>query len=326
MNRTSIKDLAKLLSLNISTVSRALSDHPDVKAETKKRVQAAAMEFNYVPNLHARYFRKKQSGLVALILPEVNMFFVPGLMEGITRELEVKGQDVIVFISNNQLKKEIEIITHCLSWVVDGVLISLSEETTNLDHLQTLKNSGIPTVLLDKVIETNDFSTVTIDDFMAGYIATKHLIDAGCKSILGIFGNPTLEISKKRLAGYKAALEDGKIEYFPTHYCYFHNKSHDESNMNKVIREHTFDSAFIMSDELVLSTYKYIQEIKKYSDKFTMFCISEGLLLAQLHDDIYYIKHSGFDVGKAAVRLLSEVSSNHAQIKHYKVATQIIMN
>lgn len=326
MNRTSIKDLAKLLSLNISTVSRALSDHPDVKVETKKRVQAAALEFNYVPNLHARYFRKKRSGLVALILPEVNMFFVPGLMEGITRELETKGQDVIVFISNNQLKKEIEIITHCLSWVVDGVLISLSEETTNLDHLQGLKNSGIPIVLIDKVIETQDFSTVTIDDFLAGYTATKYLIDTGCNSILGIFGNPSLEITKRRLAGYKAALEDGKIEHIPPQYCHFYDKTVDERQVDKFIKDHTFDSAFIMSDELVLATFKYIQQCQKYNDRFTLFCISEGLLLNQLYDNIYYIKHSGVDVGKAAAQLLSEMSDDLAQVKHYKVATQIIMN
>ena len=83
MKRVGIKDLARLLSLNPSTVSRALSGHPDVSPETSVRVLAAAREFNYHPNLHARYFRKKNSGLVALVLPELNNFFVPGLMQGV---------------------------------------------------------------------------------------------------------------------------------------------------------------------------------------------------------------------------------------------------
>ena len=81
MKRTNIKDLAKLLSLNPSTISRALSNHPDISPETKERVKKAADEFNYIPNLHAKYFRQKNSGLIALIMPEFYMFFTPSLMD-----------------------------------------------------------------------------------------------------------------------------------------------------------------------------------------------------------------------------------------------------
>ncbi|MBK6665212.1 MAG: LacI family DNA-binding transcriptional regulator [Saprospiraceae bacterium] len=97
MNRINLKELSKMLSLNPSTVSRALSDHPDIKPETKKRVQEAAEQFNYQPNLHARYFRKKTSGLIAVILPELNMFFVPGLMNGINAVIETSGHSIIIF-------------------------------------------------------------------------------------------------------------------------------------------------------------------------------------------------------------------------------------
>ncbi len=106
MKRISIKDLAKMLSINPSTVSRALSDHPDIKPETKEKVKSAALEFNYQPNLHAKYFRQKSSGLVAVILPEFNMFFIPELMDGINSVVEASGRSIIIFFSNNSLEKK----------------------------------------------------------------------------------------------------------------------------------------------------------------------------------------------------------------------------
>lgn len=93
MKRLGIKELAKLLSLNPSTVSRALADHPDIKPETRERVKAAAIEFNYQPNLHARFFRKRSSGLIAVILPSYNMFFIPNLLDGINEHLKMKAME-----------------------------------------------------------------------------------------------------------------------------------------------------------------------------------------------------------------------------------------
>ncbi|MBK7008646.1 MAG: LacI family DNA-binding transcriptional regulator [Saprospiraceae bacterium] len=181
MNKITIKDIAKMLSVSVSTVSRALADHPDISDETKTRVKEVAQKFNYLPNLHARFFRKKNTRMIALILPEFNRFFIPDLIKGIQQYADVQGYKLIIFQSGNQYETEAEIIKYCLSWVVEGVLISLSDDTGSLDHLKILKDSKIPVVLLDKVMTSKEYPTVTIDGFDAAYTATSAILQRGRK-------------------------------------------------------------------------------------------------------------------------------------------------
>ncbi len=172
MKRVTIKDLAKLLNLSTSTVSRALSDHPDISQATKARVRSVAEEFNYTTNVHARFFRKQHSGLIALILPEINMFFTPNLIKGINKTIDHSKYSLIIFQTEDSYEKEVKVIKQCLSWAVEGVLISLSKETYNLQHLEPLNKSNINCVLLDKTIENDTHPTVTIDSASASYQAT----------------------------------------------------------------------------------------------------------------------------------------------------------
>ena len=97
MKRITIKELAGVLSLSTSTVSRALSDHPDISQETKEKVREASKIYNYTPNLRALYLRTKSSGLIGLILPEYHMFFIPEMMKSISEEVSKKGFSLLVF-------------------------------------------------------------------------------------------------------------------------------------------------------------------------------------------------------------------------------------
>lgn len=316
MKRTSIKDLAKLLSLNPSTISRALADHVDIKAETKSRVKAAAEEFKYFPNLHAKYFRQKQSGLIALVLPEFNMFFVPQLLDSINHVLDEANYSVIVFYSNNSLEKEKEIVNHCLSWVVDGVLISLSEKTENCDHLLPLKEAEIPLVLFDKVVSTDVFVTITIDDQLVAYEATTQLLLLGKKRILGVFGNPSLEITKKRQAGFLQAISDmkdalitGKIENVQV--------SSPQKELDLLFTSSDYDAVFTMSDELLLLTYSTMRRLGLYPDKTSLISISDGKLPYLLFPAISHILHSGYSIGEIAAKTLLKLRSKEPLMENH---------
>ncbi|MFK7758288.1 MAG: LacI family DNA-binding transcriptional regulator [Flavobacteriales bacterium] len=199
MRRITIKDLARILNISVSTVSRALSDHPDISDGTKQKVLKAAKEFNYTTNLHARFFRKQHSRLIALILPEFNMFFSPNLIKGINEVVSSSKYSLITFITNDEYETEEKMVKQCLSWAVEGVLISLSRQTENLDHLKILVESDVKCVLLDKTVHNDIFPAVTIDSELASYNAVSHLVEYGHKNILGIFGNPNFSISKERM-------------------------------------------------------------------------------------------------------------------------------
>lgn len=324
MKRIGIKDLAKLLSLSPSTVSRALADHMDISLSTKERVRAAAREFNYLPNLHARYFRQKNSGLIALVLPEFNMFFIPALMDGINSILETSGYSIIMFFSNNNFIKEQEIINHCLSWVVDGVLISVSTDTSDCSHLTMLKDAGIPFVMLDKVIETNEFNAVTIDDKLAAFNATNHLIEKDKKNLIGIFGNPSLEITKKRVAGFKQALQSHHLAISDYDIVYIHRDTSDSNMLIEKLRTTPYDAAFIMSDELLMITYPHLVKYHLYPGQISIVSVSDGKLPYQLYPAITHIKHSGYEVGQLAAKMLIESIRGEHKITQLNIPTTLI--
>ena len=325
MKRTNIKDLAKLLSLNPSTISRALSDHPDISIETKDRVKKAAEEFKYIPNLHAKYFRQKNSGLIALILPEFYMFFAPSLMDGINKVLSNSGYSIIIFISNNTFIKEKEIVRHCLSWVVEGVLMAVSENTESTEHLLALKHANIPVVLLDKVIMSSEYSTITIDDRKAAFEATSFLVGRGHSNILGVFGNPKLEITKERIIGFKEALIHNNVPHSEYDIICVNDAEKMEFYLEDKLRTTPFNGLFIMSDELLFNVYPCVRKLNLYPNQLSIISISDGKLPFNLYPKITHIKHSGFEIGKMAAEvLLSEIKSYDGIISHNKMETFLI--
>lgn len=325
MKRVGIKDLARLLSLNPSTVSRALSGHPDVSPETSVRVLAAAREFNYHPNLHARYFRKKNSGLVALVLPELNNFFVPGLMQGVNEVLEQAGYNVIVFLSGDVPEKEKEIVTHCISWVVEGVLFSVSGQSSDIAHFKPILDSGIPLVMLDKVIHTDLFSTVTIDDVFASATATDYLIGLGCTRILGVFGNRGLKITRDRMAGFAQKITSAGLN---TELCgtFCIDDIHQtEANISEEVMKYGYDGIFFMSDELLLFGFPSLVKAGLYPDKLKILPVSDGKFIPFVHPPMPHILHNGYETGRlAAEKLVAEITRNDPEIKHLTAETHLV--
>jgi LacI family transcriptional regulator len=324
MSRFNIVDLAKALSLNPSTISRALSGHKDISEATRKRVMEAAEEFNYIPNLHAKYFRKKNSGLIALVLPEFNMFFTHSIMDGINEVLNRNNLTLIVFFTNNSLEREKEIINHCLSWVVEGVLMVISDETDNLDHLNRLHRSDIPIVLFDKVIQTELYSTVTIDDVKTAYNGTKILLDEGKKNLIGIFARPNLEISQYRAQGFKKAVNEVEGSRFE---CVFVNDAKKLEENFVGIDFSKFDGAFVMSDELLINLYGYLRRVDLYPQKISIAAISDGVLPDNLSPFVPYIKHSGAEIGAKASELLVSIikSGKMNSVQHLQAETSKVV-
>ena len=317
MKRVTIKDLARLLSLSTSTVSRALSDHPDISESTKARVRTAAEEFNYTTNVHARFFRNQHSGLIALILPEINMFFTPNLIKGINKSIASSKYSLITFLTNDSYKKEKEIIKQCLSWAVEGVLISLSKETYNLNHLEPLTKANIKCVLLDKALENEDFPVVTIDNTQASYQAVSHLIRKGRRNVLGIFGNPNFNISQERIKGYEKAMKEHNIPISKENIVSV-DKSADLDFILPTILNHNkkINAIFTMSDELLAKSLYHINALVLSIPKdISVISISDGVYPYLTHPQITHVKDSGSKMGKSACNVLLNAISEPSNIR-----------
>ncbi|MFK7809951.1 MAG: LacI family DNA-binding transcriptional regulator [Saprospiraceae bacterium] len=328
MKRVTIKDLARMLNLATSTVSRALSDHPDISDATKKRVKEAAEEFNYSTNVHARFFRKQHSGLIALILPEVNMFFTPNLIKGINKTIAASNYSLITFLSNDSYKKEKEIIKQCRSWAVEGVLISLSRETYDLVHLESLTRAEIKCVLLDKALESKQYPAVTIDSTEASRKAVSYLIEKGHRNILGLFGNPNFNISQERIKGYQKAMEENGIPIQKENIVSV-DKSKDLDFILPPILNHNkkLTAIFTMSDELLAKSLYHINILGLSIPKdISIISISDGEYPYLKHPQITHVKDSGNRMGKTACKLLLSFISEPIR-SHYSgetVSTKLV--
>ena len=166
-----------------------------------------AIKLDYQPNPHASSLRRNSSKMLAVVIPEVANNFFALAINGIEYVAQEKGYHVLIYITHENKTKEVEFINHLQNGRVDGVLMSLSAETDNFDHLVRLKERGFPLVFFDRVCESIGGSAIVTDDFESGFAATEHLIKAGCTRIAYLDLSRHLSISSRRMDGYKKALE-----------------------------------------------------------------------------------------------------------------------
>jgi LacI family transcriptional regulator len=207
-----IKELAQKLNLSIGTVSKALSDSHEISAATKQRVLAGVKKYNYTPNPNASSLRKKRSNTIAVVIPEVADSFFSQALKGIESIAQNIGYHVLVYLTYESFYKERLILNEIKSGRVDGVLMSISSETSNSHHIKALTDRNIPIVFFDRVMEETETTKVVTDDFQSSYRATQHLLEMGCKHIAYLSTSKHLMISNERKDGYLQALKDHHIK------------------------------------------------------------------------------------------------------------------
>jgi LacI family transcriptional regulator len=210
MNKINMKELAKELNLSVGTVSKALSDSHEISDQTKKKVLETATRLNYSLNPYASSLRNKRSKTIAVVLPEVADNFFSLAINGIQSVSEKKGYHVLIYLSHEKFCNEKSIMSECCSGRVDGVLISVSSETTDGDHILKLQQQNIPIVFFDREFEGLNVAKVITNDFECGYVSAVHLINNGCKNPVFLSVSSNLAICNNRANGFKRALKDHK--------------------------------------------------------------------------------------------------------------------
>lgn len=210
-NRTTIQDIARELNITTSTVSRALRGHPSISDATTKSVTETALRLNYRPNHIAAALRSGKSNIIGVVVPFIDRAFFGSIIRGIEDEASKKGYGIIVCQTYDNPETEKRALETLLRLQVDGILASVAQNQANLKTYKKVKEEGILLIFFDRILDQLQVSTILIDDFKGGYIATKHLIDQGCKKIAHFAGDQNLNIYRERLNGYKRALEDANI-------------------------------------------------------------------------------------------------------------------
>ncbi|MDN3665826.1 LacI family DNA-binding transcriptional regulator [Algibacter miyuki] len=311
--KPTIHDIAKALGIDSSTVSRALNDSPRVTPVTKAKILAKAKELGYQRNMLASNLRKNETHTIGVVVPRISRHFFSSAIQGIEESAYLAGYNVIICQSLEQLEREKKIVSGLVANRVDGLLISVSMETLNYDHLEILKKSGIPVIFFDRHCAIEGVSSVLIDDFKGGFDATNHLISKGCKHIVHFSGPQALEIYKNRFEGYKAALLENNIPFNEEYVISSRLMEQDGYiSMQKLLAKNLpIDAVFSANDLSAIGAMKHLKEQKiSIPDDIAIVGFSNEPVSSVIEPSLTTIDQSGFEIGKVATELMLEHIKN----------------
>ena len=206
-----IYDIAGKLGISPATVSRALKNNPSISAFTRNKVINLATELGYRHNTFASNLRMQRSNIIGVIVHELNSNFITSVIAGIEKAATKANYTIIIGHSSESAVKEVAATKNLFHKRVDGLIASLAYDTTDLSHFKLFTEKNIPVIFFDRVDERSNGTKVIINNYKAGYTATQHLIEQGCKRIVHVTGNLTKNVYSERLNGYQQALADNKI-------------------------------------------------------------------------------------------------------------------
>lgn len=207
----SMADLARELGVSMTTISRALSDHHSIGPEMKRKVLKLAKKYNYQPNRLASALRKGRSQLLGVIVPYIEGRFFAKVVHGIETAARQAGYHVIICQSNEDAAQERRNIEALLNVQVAGILTSVARTTRDFQHFDQLQERGVPLVFFDRRPDERPVHAVVLDDQEGGYLATRHLLQQGCRRVAHVAGPQHLNIYRNRRLGYLQALQEAGI-------------------------------------------------------------------------------------------------------------------
>lgn len=303
-----IKDIARELNISISTVSRVLRDKPDVNTETRQLVLQMAEQLDYQPNQVALSLVTKQTHTLGVIVPNLDYFFSTAV-RGIDDIALESGYTAMICQSNENYGREIMNTQRLMKSRVDGLIVSISSDTLNVDHFKRLLQKKYPIVFFDRVGSDLGATKVILDNVAGASMAVSHLIEQGCRRIAYLAGPANLSISQQRMIGYTDTLqkyglpiEEDLIVYseFDRDYAY-------SCTLDLLDSPNPPDAIFAVSDRLAVGALLALKERNVQVPKeVALVGFNDEPLVSLLTPSITSIAQPAFEMGRVAAQLLIE--------------------
>ncbi len=306
MSEINIRQLAKELNLSIGTVSKALRNSHEISAQTKEKVFSLAKELNYIPNPYASSLRRKKSNTIGIVIPEIADSFFSHAIKGIESVAQGKGYHTLVYLTEENFLREKSILKEFNSGRVDGVLMSISSETLDINHIQELSDHHMPLVLFDRTADEISTTKITTDDFESSYKATQHLIKKGCKRIHYLSISKHLSINNKRIKGFLKALEDSKIDNKQNIIQCSNSSKENNLLLQKIFQSNKRPDGIIASvEKLTTPLYLVCKELQiNIPKELKIISFSNSEAAPILNPSLTTITQPAFEMGKKAAMIL----------------------
>jgi DNA-binding LacI/PurR family transcriptional regulator len=306
--QVTIKDIARQLNISVATVSRALRDFPDINENTKKAVVSLAAELDYRPNQIAQSLVKRRTNTIGVVIPTFVIPFYASAISGIQEEAARANYNVIVCQSNESHRTEVDNIYTLASSRVDGILVSLSKETTNFEHLQCLQKKGIEIVFFNRVYDDMPVARVVVDDYEGAVAATEHLISIGRKRIAHLSGPANLSISQERKRGYIDTLNKYNLPVLEELIvpCDFSIACGIEAARQLLQVRPLPDAIFAVSDSVAFGAMKVLKQHGiKIPEDMAIVGYTDEPTASLVDPDLTTVAQPTFEIGQTAARLTS---------------------
>lgn len=327
-----IKDIAKALNLSTSTVSRALRGSYEISTETKKQVLEYAEKINYRPNPIALSLKERRTRAIGVVVSEIANTFFSQAINGIESIAYNRSYHVTITQSHESAEREKVNIEHMAARGVDGLLVSLSSETTDLTYLKELHEKGLPIVFFDRVTDEIQTHKVIADNYTGAFHATEHLIYQGYKKIAHLTSSPFLSITRERLEGYKAALEKHKIAFNESLVKHCHHGGMIVQEVEEALEQlHKGktkpDAFFTAGDRLTIVCFGLLKHMKlKKEAGFTGFTNTQvGDLFSPT---LTVVRQPAFEIGQTATELLIQIIESRRPVTSFetrKLETSLVI-
>jgi DNA-binding LacI/PurR family transcriptional regulator len=324
-HQVTIMDIARELNLSKSTVSRVLTGHPNVSKETKDAVLDLAKKLDYQKNMLAISLISKKTNNIGIIVPEFSSSYFPQVIIGAQKAAREAGYNTVFSQSNECYETEVANTKVMLANQVDGILISLTKETKNYDHLKVFERKGIPIVFFNRVCSEMAVPKVIVDDYEGSFNAIEYLIKSGRKRIAHLAGPPSLRISSRRLDGYKAALKKYDI---PIDEELIISYDLEISRVNIYVNhllnlENPPDAIFAVNDPTAIEAIQIIKKRGlKIPEEIAIVGFSNDYASALIAPSLTTVAQPLSDIGSTAVELLIEQINR--DVSDWKAVTKIL--
>jgi LacI family transcriptional regulator len=318
-----IKDIARALDLAPSSVARALKGSHKISEATIRKVREYATAHHYRPNLMAQSLKRKQSRSIGVLLCSIPNNFFAEVIDGIESITTDKDYHVMISQSRESYEKEVKELENFQWKAVDGLLVSLSAETKDISHFETIINNGIPVVFFDRVPENVKAPKVIVDDQGGSYQLVKHLLDQGFKRIAHITSSPQLSITHRRLDGYKRALSENNVAINEDYVKYCKHVGRDENEIIKAVEElfslkNPPDAITTASDRITLKTMVYLNNKGvKIPQKVALGGFSNFSSPELFNPPLTTVVQPAFEIGKTAIELLLKLIESKRPMKEF---------
>lgn len=313
MKHVTIKDIARYLSLSVSTVSRALVDDKNIRKETKEKVLETAQKLGYKPNPVATNLKYGHTNTVGVIVPEMVTPFASRVISGIQDVLYANGIKVIIAESNENPATEKENLLLMERFMVDGIIISLCSYKTNQEEYLRLQKAEMPMVFYDRIPYGLDVPQVMVDDYMKSFFLIERLIRSGRRHIVHLLGPDDVYNSHERARGYKDALKKFNITFderlvIQTGLTFEDGKK----AADQLAKCHlSVDAIFAFTDTVAIGAMNRLRELgRKIPEEVAVASFSGTELSTIVYPQLTTVEPPLFQMGKTAAELILEKIKN----------------